>query len=841
MYADRETTSPSSKTGPPAKKVALDNRSASAVRSPSLLTPVDSTVAVDVAAVDNGSQRPRSGTSASQHEKPRADPKRTTFQHSSLDLGSHAMPPQSTTTSGMNQLQSTLDGMAHAHEMSRDTTQSGPEEEAVVYMHPRMLQDPTGRLLYVGDSASLSFLQLIRMMVESVAGPSPFTTDPHRHKLVESQFSLAPDTRLTHLLPDKDTAKTLVDAFFVNTQGLVLVFDRQKFLNSLDTCYSDPLSVDVPWLCHFNLVCAIGLMLAHPRSDSQEYKTIERLRSDRQDRAELFYFGAKSLHDPITGFEDADFWSVQALLLMAMYMLSKSRRNTAFAYIGMAVRSAYSLGLHKEETLTIFTESEQNIRRNVWKSLFVLDRFVSCQLGRPTAISEEECSGDALRPQYPVTEMDMNGLNTPQPGVTDLTEIGNAALDAAVRSCSTIGIILKRVYHQRKISTRLAQEIADICKMWSKALAPMLHWTKALSASDPQGIAILHVNLLYCHSIILLTRPFFLFILNRETQRQQDQDPAIYRRQQRNPSGRMEKFSEACVVASTHTVLLVQNAFEAGYLPRRNPIVVYFLFAAALVVLSNEFAGLYAHALADQCISNAIRLMSYCAEFDAQPARLVYILTAYRNVVLQQRERWQQAMRRPTSNIISPSHHRKFSIESFGQPPMQAGVRRQPSLDNANRHPITSPTPQDNSNRATSASGAAHRDSFSATSGGPPQVLSPTSFSPSGTFQFSSSQPPTTTPAAPGVPQIAQMPPLVSESPTVSNLPVPNIMDPSGLESTLPLLAHEDSSGGEEQIDFDAFWNWGTTSPALGSPRYPGDVAGGITDSVIPLFGVLDS
>lgn len=44
---------------------------------------------------------------------------------------------------------------------------------------------------------------------------------------------------------------------------------------------------------------------------------------------------AKSLNDPLHGFEDADFWSVQALLLMSYYMLVKSKRNTAFALLGM--------------------------------------------------------------------------------------------------------------------------------------------------------------------------------------------------------------------------------------------------------------------------------------------------------------------------------------------------------------------------------------------------------------------------------------------------------------------------------------------------------------------------
>lgn len=51
------------------------------------------------------------------------------------------------------------------------------------------------------------------------------------------------------------------------------------------------------------------------------------------DRAELFYLDAKHLSDP-SGFEDAGFWSIQALTLMSVYMLAVSRRNAAYAYAG---------------------------------------------------------------------------------------------------------------------------------------------------------------------------------------------------------------------------------------------------------------------------------------------------------------------------------------------------------------------------------------------------------------------------------------------------------------------------------------------------------------------------
>lgn len=310
-------------------------------------------------------------------------------------------------------------------------------------------------------------------------------------------------------------------------------------------------------------------MTATPRPGSAEDAAIQKLWNEHIDRAELFYLNAKSLSDPMTGFEDADFWSVQALLLMTIYMLAKSKRNTAFALLGMAVRSAYALGLHRDETMLIFGPEDQTARRNLWRSLFVMDRFLACSLGRPPAISEEDCSGDSLKPGES-SMSDEFGFSNPFMGSADPDQIAAQGLDAAVRSCSVIGTILKRVYQHRKISTKLAQEIADTCKTWPQALAPSLHWRQYASSSAGQGMAILHVNLFYCHSILLLTRPFFLYILNSEVQR--SPSDAFNGPRSRRSYGRMEKFSDACVIASTHTIVLVQNACDAGYLPRRGPI-----------------------------------------------------------------------------------------------------------------------------------------------------------------------------------------------------------------------------------------------------------------------------
>jgi hypothetical protein len=118
--------------------------------------------------------------------------------------------------------------------------------------------------------------------------------------------------------------------------GLIDVFDRELFLASVESCYTDPLHVDTCTLCLLYLVFAIGLVLANPASDTEEAKIIDRMRSDKKtDWAEMFYRSAKLLGDPVSGFEDADLWSVQALVLMSVYTLAISKRNAAYAYYGM--------------------------------------------------------------------------------------------------------------------------------------------------------------------------------------------------------------------------------------------------------------------------------------------------------------------------------------------------------------------------------------------------------------------------------------------------------------------------------------------------------------------------
>jgi hypothetical protein len=196
---------------------------------------------------------------------------------------------------------------------------------------------------------------LIRIVVENTSGAdmgSPFIDDPKRHRLLESIIPFPDNVRIPGPLPDKETADVLIASYFTNvgqpplrdefeclltyfqTCGLIEILDKASFLDSVEECYIDPPSSSKYFLCRLYLVLAVGLLLAAPVPSSHEEAVIQKQLAAQPERAELFFRSARSMCDPWTGFEDADFWSILALALMTIYMLIVSKRNTAYAYLG---------------------------------------------------------------------------------------------------------------------------------------------------------------------------------------------------------------------------------------------------------------------------------------------------------------------------------------------------------------------------------------------------------------------------------------------------------------------------------------------------------------------------
>ncbi|TRM66968.1 fungal-specific transcription factor domain-containing protein [Schizophyllum amplum] len=90
--------------------------------------------------------------------------------------------------------------------------------------------------------------------------------------------------------------------------------------------------------------------------------------------------------------------TVQALLLMGYREIGIGAMAEAWTYVGMAVRMAQDLGMHRSADGwsrtrlggKLFSEEELSERKRIWYGCVIMDKYVSAYIGRPLGISERD-------------------------------------------------------------------------------------------------------------------------------------------------------------------------------------------------------------------------------------------------------------------------------------------------------------------------------------------------------------------------------------------------------------------------------------------------------------------
>ena len=81
--------------------------------------------------------------------------------------------------------------------------------------------------------------------------------------------------------------------------------------------------------------------------------------------------------------------------------------NTAYVYIGAAVRMAFTLGWHVREDIASRHEMAEQVELRLFCTLYTLDLDVSLTFGSPTALGREIMAGTPKAPceqVFPILE-----------------------------------------------------------------------------------------------------------------------------------------------------------------------------------------------------------------------------------------------------------------------------------------------------------------------------------------------------------------------------------------------------------------------------------------------------
>lgn len=423
----------------------------------------------------------------------------------------------------------------------------------------RLLQDGHGKFIFIGDSGNLAFLQNIRRLARTAIGESGLTLDPMRHGIIEALPTTNQGPRtpsLVNLRPSRAEAEDLVNNYMLAASGAIDLFDKSDILQHLGSWTEVSAVVNNSTDSIFYLVLAIGAR--------------NRL-SDNDELAEQYFHRGREL--AISSFmDDPSVLTVQSYILIAFYLLTSCRRNGAFMLLGIAIRAAYALGLHRSDISALFETRERQTREKVWKSLRVLDLFMSASLGRPPATSEVDGGNVAWESKARVYED---------------VRMGASHSSAMLRICFIFERILSEVYCRREVDVQLVNSISAQYRDWNMALDAgtdidgLVEGEQSLENMGlQQMIGLAHLKGAYYWSIILLTRPFLIFDVsskfgNQERVGSPSNDQA---------GNDTTTLSEACIDAALRSVEVASDLVHTPGCPKRPFMVTNSLFVSALVI-----------------------------------------------------------------------------------------------------------------------------------------------------------------------------------------------------------------------------------------------------------------
>lgn len=441
----------------------------------------------------------------------------------------------------------------------------------------RLIQGGRGSLFYIGDSANLCFLQIIRRLTRESIGSCTFTDDPFQHMIVEAAPTPNNNWVMDAIqgppsIPSVDKATSLLTWFLLATNCILGMYDETELKENMmwwlqqqspkdsspDSSRDSFTTADsAAQEAIFFLIFAIGAQASPDDNDELAEK----------------YFNYGRYLTVCGATVEPSISTIQAYILLSMYLLGASRRNASFMYLGMAVRAAYALGIHRSDINAAFDSNEYAPRERLWKVLRTLDLFLSTSLGRPPSTTETRD-----------TKAETN-------------------YSASNDLCSIFEAILTQVYSTRTVSTSTIEKISEQHRLWTTRFASGL----ATDGIQPEefldfdhdgakapNIGLFHLKEAYYWTIMLLSRPFLIENISRHIARSKSQykmdsgttTPA----HPHSPSD--DILAYACVDSAIRTMSLLRSLLSAPNVPKRLPFIVNSAFVSALVLGFAQFGDL---------------------------------------------------------------------------------------------------------------------------------------------------------------------------------------------------------------------------------------------------------
>ncbi|KAK4229275.1 hypothetical protein QBC38DRAFT_360020 [Podospora fimiseda] len=504
--------------------------------------------------------------------------------------------------------------VAHLQRHHPTNFEEHEHEETEVPKEARLLCDAQGKLIFIGDCAPLSFFQTVRRLVTSKVDPMAFLPESGGYSALEASTSSSTSASAARTGSKqrpgikKEEVQKIVKAYLEGTSGMVDLFFGEDLLTRITSEGGESVEEVVNYL-----VLAVGCQ----HLESQEFQGKGQ---EYFDWARDMAFSSLLMNQSGTGGGGESCFlgvaSVQAFVLITLFSLGQCQINAAFLFFGIAARAAHSIGIHRTAVNARFGETVGRRRDKLWKSLRVVDLYLSTSMGRPPATSDVDCT-------------------VPYGGGEE-----NDLLDAGVQIFLVIESIVLEVYSRRKISPRLTEGISRELRDWSGK------WLRRLmgvvESENEERVGAVKVLTSYYYAVILVSRPFLMVEMYRRLSDGGNSG--------NGESSGKSKLADACIDAAILMVEPVKSLIERGVMTRRAPTVVSWLFAASLV-LGVGLMGGFGHIIEKHCRAS-ISCLEYFVQADAHAFQYSLIAKSLLSTALEYLEKreMQERLRRTESS-----------------------------------------------------------------------------------------------------------------------------------------------------------------------------------------------
>ncbi|KAF9888054.1 hypothetical protein FE257_009319 [Aspergillus nanangensis] len=237
--------------------------------------------------------------------------------------------------------------------------------------------------------------------------------------------------RVIKNFPSQAEAEPLISTFFFYAEANWYYLDEITFRSQLSALYNTGLTTpvaNVEFVCLALTVLAMGSQFAHLYQDSPS-SNVDGVNGEQTEipGCRLFQHAQHLIPRMITR---PSLEGVLSCLLAALYILPIQNTNVCYTYLGLALRIAICLGLHRKSPSTSLSRVSE-LRNRVFWTTYAIKRRVAISLGYPETLQYKEINCPFPQRQ---TDLDPPGLFRAERLVayTKLTLLLNEAIESRV-------------------------------------------------------------------------------------------------------------------------------------------------------------------------------------------------------------------------------------------------------------------------------------------------------------------------------------------------------------------------------------------------------------------------